>query len=221
MPSPNSLIIAPSILGGNHANLAQSAKEAEMVGLEWIHLDIMDGHFVPNLTFGPQMLKDLRKTCKLFFDTHLMLEHPENFIDAFADAGADQITIHVEPDYPLVPTLKKVRQKGCRVGIALNPKTRAEEVKPYIDQVDTVLAMTVQPGFGGQSFDEEVLTKIKTLALWRSERKLGFRLEVDGGVDEATGRECIRMGADTLVTGSAFFKALDKKAFVKALTPSE
>lgn len=202
----NQVILAPSLLAGNHANLADSAKLIGSSGCEWIHLDIMDGHFVPNLTFGPQMLKDLRKTSKLFFDTHLMLSNPHEFIHEFAEAGANLITVHVEPNYDIHDTLSKIRSLNCQTGLAINPDTSEDEVLPFIEEVDLILVMMVQPGFGGQAFRGELLPKISRIKQWRAERELNFRIEVDGGINERTSKECIDAGADTIVTGTSFFK---------------
>lgn len=209
-------IIAPSLLAANHAHFQSGEKLISESNLSWIHLDIMDGHFVPNLSFGPQVLKDLRTSSKLYFDTHLMLDNPHKYIDAFAEAGSQNITIHVEPNYPIKETLNQIKAQGCQCGIALNPGTPAEEILPYLDQVDLVLAMTVQPGFGGQSFKNEVLEKIDQIATWRKEKNLNYRIQVDGGVDSKTGPLCKAKGADTFVTGTAFFSAQDKTAFCKA-----
>lgn len=214
----NKPLLAPSLLAGNHARLADSLAVIESAGLEWVHLDLMDGHFVPNLTWGPQTLADLRPDSKLFFDTHLMLSNPHRHIDAFAKAGAQLITVHVEPDYPVADTLRRIRDLGCQAGVAFNPDIPAERVLPYLDQVDLVLAMTVFPGFGGQSFIPSVLPKIAQLAAWRTERGLKYRIEVDGGVNLETGRLCRAAGADTLVAGNAFFKAADRAAFIRELT---
>lgn len=211
-------LLAPSLLAGNHARLADSLAVIEGAGLEWVHLDIMDGHFVPNLTWGPQTLADLRPHSKLFFDTHLMLANPHRHIEAFAKAGAQLITIHVEPDYPVADTLRRIRELGCQTGVAFNPDIPVERVAPFLDQVDLVLAMTVFPGFGGQSFITSVLAKIEKLATWRRERGLNYRIEVDGGVNLETGRLCREAGADTLVAGTAFYKAPDKAAFIRELT---
>lgn len=206
-------ILAPSILAGNHARLAESAALVAETGLKWIHLDIMDGHFVPNLTFGPQTVAALRSDSKLFFDTHLMLSQPQNYIEAFAKAGADLISIHIEADCDQAATLARIRELGLQNGIVLNPGTPAEAIESFLDQVDLVLVMTVQPGFGGQSFNPDMPAKIAQIAKWREERGLTFRLEVDGGVDLKTGPLCSAAGADTFVAGTAFFKAADRTAF--------
>lgn len=210
-------LLAPSLLAGNHAALAESLAIPEALGLNWIHLDIMDGHFVPNLTFGPQTVADLRKGSKLFFDTHLMLDEPHRYVEAFAQAGADLITVHVEPDYPIAETLEKIKSLGCQTGISLNPDTPAETLLPYLAHVDLVLVMTVQPGFGGQSFRRDVLGKIEQIHAWRSAKALDFRLEVDGGINLDTAEECRIRGVDTFVAGSAFYKAQDRAAFAASI----
>jgi ribulose-phosphate 3-epimerase len=218
MPSPHATILAPSILAGDHANLRSSLQVIEGAQLSWVHLDIMDGHFVPNLSFGPQTAKALRPGSKLFFDVHLMLDNPHHYIDAFLDAGAEQITIHVEPDYPVEDTLNYIKSKGCRCGIVLNPDTWADAGKAFLPLCDIVLLMTVQPGFGGQSFRHDVLPKIAQFDQWRTELGLNYRLEVDGGVDLETAPLCTASGADTLVAGTAFFKAQDRSAFIESVT---
>lgn len=209
-------ILAPSILAGDHANLAGSAAAIAAAGLAWIHLDIMDGHFVPNLSFGPATVQALRRTSPLFFDVHLMLDNPHLYIEAFAKAGADLISIHIEPAYDIPGTLRRIRDLGCQTGIVLNPGTPAAAIEPVLDQVDLVLAMTVQPGFGGQAFREDVLPKIAEIDARRRARGLKFRLEVDGGIDLANAPRCRAAGADTFVAGTSFFKAAGHAAFAAA-----
>lgn len=207
-------ILAPSLLAGDHANLAASVRTVEDLGLKWLHVDIMDGHFVPNLTFGPETVAALRRAgSKLFFDTHLMLSEPHRYIDPFAKAGANLISIHIEPAYDHAATLARIRALGCQNGIVLNPGTPAAAIEHLLPFVDLVLVMTVQPGFGGQSFRREMMPKVQQIDTWRRERRLGFRLEVDGGVDLANVGECRAAGADTYVAGTSFFKAADKRAY--------
>jgi ribulose-phosphate 3-epimerase len=207
-------ILAPSLLAGDHANLAASAKIVADTGLAWLHLDLMDGHFVPNLTFGPETLAALRRAgSKLFFDTHLMLAEPHRYVEAFAKAGANLISIHIEPAYDHATTLARIRALGCLNGIVLNPGTPASAIERLLPLVDLVLVMTVQPGFGGQAFRRDMLPKLRQIDSWRRERSLQFRLEVDGGIDLVTGPECRAAGTDTFVAGTSFFRAENKAAF--------
>jgi len=211
-------LLSPSLLAGDHANLAASAQQVAGLGLRWLHLDLMDGHFVPNLTFGPETLAALRRAgSKLFFDTHLMLSEPHRYIEAFAKAGADLISIHIEPAYDHVATLARIRTLGCQNGIVLNPGTPATAIEHLLDAVDLVLVMTVQPGFGGQSFRPEMLPKLRQIDAWRRERNLKFRLEVDGGIDLVHAAECRTAGADTFVAGTSFFRAADQAAYAAAI----
>ena len=210
----NPPILAPSILASNHANLADGVATISRENLKWAHIDVMDGHFVPNLTFGPTTVADLRKCSDLFFDVHLMLDNPHNYVEAFASAGSDQISIHVEPDYPISQTLETIHSLGIKNGIVFNPTTPTSAVEPYLDNVDLVLAMTVQPGFGGQSFQHSVLDKIKELDAIRRERSLSFRIEVDGGIDPKTLPLCKEVGVDTFVAGTAFFRAENRRSLI-------
>jgi len=210
-------ILAPSLLASDHAHLASGTDMAVALGLSWVHIDIMDGHFVPNLTFGPQTVAALRPRSNLFFDTHLMLSEPHRYIEPFAQAGASLISIHIEPDYDHAAALARIRALGCQNGIVLNPDTPAASIEPFLGQVDLVLVMTVQPGFGGQPFRQDMLPKLQQIDRWRQDRGLTFRLEVDGGVDLETGKACRQAGADTFVAGTSFFKASDRAAFARTV----
>ena len=210
-------IVAPSLLAANHGEFSLGIKAIEDAGLTWVHLDIMDGHFVPNISFGPQVVADLRPRTSLHFDVHLMLSHPDRFIAPFVKAGANRLTVHVEAEHNVAQTLKTIKDAGISAGIAMNPDCDPARLLPYLDAVDLVLCMTVFPGFGGQAFIPSVLKNIEFLNTERKKRGLNYRIEVDGGINVETGRQCRVAGADTLVAGTAFYKAADRKNFIAQL----
>jgi ribulose-phosphate 3-epimerase len=203
-----SVKIAPSILSADFARLGEAVAEAESAGVEWIHVDVMDGHFVPNLTIGPPVVKALRAVTQLPLDTHLMVEQPERLLDAFADAGADRLTVHVEASVHLHRTVERIRQLGMAPGVSLNPATplcALEEILPY---VDLVLIMSVNPGFGGQRYIPTSTEKIARLRRMISDRNLwGVEIEVDGGISPDTAGDVVAAGASVLVAGAAVFNA--------------
>jgi ribulose-phosphate 3-epimerase len=209
--------IAPSILAADMARFGDEIRAAQAAGADWIHVDVMDGHFVPNLTLGPPVVAALRKVTDLPLDVHLMIEKPELSIPAYADAGADWITVHVEASVHLDRTVHQIREAGVRPGVALNPSTPAGAVANVLHAVDLVLVMTVNPGFGGQAFIPEMLPKIRALRRLFVERSVQPRLEVDGGVTAETAASVVAAGADTLVAGSAVFRSDDYAAAIGAI----
>ena len=200
------MIIAPSLLAMDLTLLNQQIEEVEATPAKWLHLDVMDGHFVPNLSFGPDFVRQIRKTTSLFLDVHIMVTNPEFFAPIFIEAGADLITFHVEASQDIKALIRMIKQKGRKVGISLKPQTSVESIFPYLMDVDLVLVMSVEPGFGGQSFMKDSLGKIQTI---RKEMvRVGSKaiLEVDGGINDVTAKQCTEAGADALVAGSYIFK---------------
>jgi ribulose-phosphate 3-epimerase len=211
------MIIAPSLLASDHARFGREAGRASRSGADRLHLDIMDGHFVPNLSFGPQVVRAIRPLTKLFFDVHLMCSRPDILLEPFARAGADEIIVHVELGDQVSSLIWKIRKLGKKVGLAINPPTAIAGVQPYLDQIDLLLVMTVNPGYGGQEFIHETLPKIQQAEAWRRERQLPYRISVDGGINFQTAAECARVGADTFVSGTTLFGAHNLKAAVSRM----
>ena len=202
--------VAPSLLSADFADLRADIASMDDAGVDLLHLDVMDAHFVPNLTFGPLICDAIRRCTDLALDAHLMMTNPERYLEAFAAAGVDAITVHVEADCPLPATLRRIGDLGLKRGLSLNPDTDLEAVAPLLAEVDLVLVMTVQPGFGGQVFDRGGVAKIAELARQRHERGRRFAISVDGGISDQTGRLCREAGADILVSGSWFCRAEDR-----------
>lgn len=198
--------ISPSILAADFANLGQEAKDMDAAGVEMLHIDVMDGHFVPNISFGAGVYKMIRKDFSGIFDVHLMISEPLRYIDDFVKAGADIITFHVECDSDIQATIDKIKAAGKKVGLVLKPKTPASVLTPYLDQLDMVLVMTVEPGFGGQSFMHDMMPKVKEIRDMITASGKDIDLEVDGGVNAETAKICVENGANVLVAGSYLFK---------------
>lgn len=199
------MIIAPSLLAANFACFGKEAKRATDAGADWLHMDIMDGHFVPNISFGPEAVHAVRPLTKLPFDVHLMCSRPEILLEPFVKAGGDRLTVHVELGEQVMPLIWKIHSLGKKVGLAINPGTPMSLLEPFLAKVDLLLIMTVNPGFGGQPFITETLPKIQQAAAWRAEKNLRYHIEVDGGINFATAAECAKAGADAFVAGTGLF----------------
>ncbi len=209
--------LAPSILSADFARLLEDVKKVEKAGCEYLHIDVMDGHFVPNITLGPGIVKSLRKDVNMVFDAHLMIENPDNYIKEFADAGCDIIVVHQEACTHLHRTIQNIKSHGVKAGVALNPATPIETIKYVLEDVDMVLLMSVNPGFGGQSYIPVVTKKIKELRALIDEMGLDIDIEVDGGVKPSNISEVVNAGANVIVAGSAIFNAGDIDEAVKSL----
>lgn len=208
------IIVSPSILSADFANLGRDVKRVEEAGADWLHVDVMDGHFVPNITIGVPVVKSLRAITKLPLDVHIMIENPEKFIEPFAKAGADILTFHAEAAENIAEIIDKIKSSGMKAGLSIKPETPADEIFPYLDKLDLVLVMTVEPGFGGQEFMHDCAQKIPML---KERAPKGLIIQVDGGINAVTGKICTSLGADSLVAGNYIYKSTDIKSAIASL----